>query len=248
MVDRIEKFDASLVHMRMTDNPGLTDDTIARYEGAYAGHFRQRYIEGLWAGASGLIFPTWKALSGAPLPKGVPQYSVALDYGIAGVFAALMFEKRKKLVAAVGEMYHDARVSEHLTNAELADRLVAWVVRWRPPQGLQVYVDPATPNEFKRILRKRGFLVRNADNNVKNGIINTASRLESGGIVIGDCPNLIDELAGYQWDPKAAERGEDRPLAVHDHACDALRYYAHSTGKMWRAGTLPVVPRAVPIV
>ena len=38
------------------------------------------------------------------------------------------------------------------------------------------------------------------------------------------CKHLIDEIQGYAWDPKAQERGEDKPVKTNDHACDALRY------------------------
>ena len=41
-------------------------------------------------------------------------------------------------------------------------------------------------------------------------------------------------MAGYQWDPAKSERGDDAPLKYADHGCDALRYFAHSTGKLYR--------------
>jgi phage terminase large subunit len=38
------------------------------------------------------------------------------------------------------------------------------------------------------------------------------------------CKNTIQELSNYVWDAKAQEKGEDKPLKVNDHCCDALRY------------------------
>ncbi len=43
------------------------------------------------------------------------------------------------------------------------------------------------------------------------------------------CRTLIEHLQSYAWDPKAADRGEDRPLKINDHIVDALRYAVAST-------------------
>ena len=48
------------------------------------------------------------------------------------------------------------------------------------------------------------------------------------------CTELIREIPGYIWDPKAAERGVDAPVKVDDHFCDALRYAVHSSSFIWR--------------
>ena len=37
-------------------------------------------------------------------------------------------------------------------------------------------------------------------------------------------PILAGELAGYRWDTRASERGEDKPVKEDDHSVDALRY------------------------
>jgi hypothetical protein len=36
------------------------------------------------------------------------------------------------------------------------------------------------------------------------------------------------------WDPKAALRGEEKPLKVDDHGPDALRYRVMGTRRWWR--------------
>jgi phage terminase large subunit len=43
-------------------------------------------------------------------------------------------------------------------------------------------------------------------------------------LVLDKCKNLIREIEGYSWDPKSAERGEDKPIKKEDHLCDCLRY------------------------
>jgi phage terminase large subunit len=62
-----------------------------------------------------------------------------------------------------------------------------------------------------------------------------AAALAAGRLLVHEsCAGLLSELPGYSWDPKATERGEDAPLKVDDHSCDALRYAVHSTAHEWR--------------
>ena len=65
-----------------------------------------------------------------------------------------------------------------------------------------------------------------ADNAVLDGILHTDMAMRSGKlkIVRGYCPSLEEELAGYQWDKAAADKGLDKPVDGNDHECDALRY------------------------
>jgi phage terminase large subunit len=42
------------------------------------------------------------------------------------------------------------------------------------------------------------------------------------------------ELQTYSWDTKAALRGEEKPLKIHDHGADAFRYFAMSEVPQWR--------------
>jgi hypothetical protein len=45
---------------------------------------------------------------------------------------------------------------------------------------------------------------------------------------------LWDEMSSYTWDPKAQERGEDKPMKTNDHGPDALRYLVRGTRQSWR--------------
>lgn len=57
---------------------------------------------------------------------------------------------------------------------------------------------------------------------------------------------VLDEIPGYSWDPAAQQRGEDRPLKVDDHSCDALRYAVHTTQQLWR-DHVPSTPAFPPV-
>jgi hypothetical protein len=38
----------------------------------------------------------------------------------------------------------------------------------------------------------------------------------------------------YAWDTKAAQRGEEKPLKIHDHGPDAFRYFSNTEVPQWR--------------
>jgi len=48
------------------------------------------------------------------------------------------------------------------------------------------------------------------------------------------CKSLLDEIPGYSWSETHAERGEDVPVKVDDHAVDALRCGIATTRAMWQ--------------
>ncbi|MBQ3955971.1 MAG: terminase family protein, partial [Clostridia bacterium] len=51
-----KKHRAMVLNFRLEDNPALTPDVIRRYETAYTGVFRRRYILGEWCAAEGLVY------------------------------------------------------------------------------------------------------------------------------------------------------------------------------------------------
>ena len=82
------------------------------------------------------------------------------------------------------------------------------------------------PKSFIETLRRRGWRVEKADNDVLAGIRTTAELLRRGRLVICQgCADALREFTLYCWDEKA---GGDRVKKVHDHAMDDIRYFAAS--------------------
>ena len=89
-------------------------------------------------------------------------------------------------------------------------------------------MDPAAAS-FIAELKKRGYNVKKARNDVLDGIRFVAMLLNQDKIVfLRCCENTIKEFASYIWDEKAADRGEDKPVKVRDHAMDAVRYMCYT--------------------
>ena len=60
-----------------------------------------------------------------------------------------------------------------------------------------------------------------------NGIADVQVMLKDGRLLFLKkyCKETIEEIQGYRWDEKKAERGEDAPVKEADHSCDAIRYF-----------------------
>ena len=73
------------------------------------------------------------------------------------------------------------------------------------------------------VLRRKGWRVKKAKNDVLSGIRLTSDCLKTGKIVICEnCTDCIRELGEYLWEPGG---GKDRVRKEHDHAMDDMRYF-----------------------
>lgn len=218
------------LHFTMDDNLSLSEKVKTRYHSMYTGVFFKRYIQGLWCVAEGLIYDMFDAdlhvrdiQSFRHLLIDRNRY-VSIDYGTQNATAMLLWNKGIDGVwYCIREYYYSGRdKGRQKTDAEYADDLEQWL------EGTKikgVIVDPSAAS-FIAELRKRGYKVVKAHNDVLDGIRLTGTKFNQRKIVIASsCVNLLKELASYIWDEKAAEHGEDKPVKTFDHACDALRYF-----------------------
>jgi hypothetical protein len=74
------------------------------------------------------------------------------------------------------------------------------------------------------LLRRKGWRVQKANNDVLAGIRLTADLLKTGKIVICEgCGDCLRELDEYVWDLRNGNR--DQVKKEHDHAMDDMRYF-----------------------
>ena len=85
------------------------------------------------------------------------------------------------------------------------------------------------------VLRREGWNVRKASNDVLSGIRLTADALKNGKIVICDpCADAIREFGSYCWDLSAGDR--DKVKKQFDHAMDEIRYFVATVAAPEEAG------------
>jgi PBSX family phage terminase large subunit len=191
-----------------------------------SGLFYRRYILGEWVLAEGVVYDMFGKDC---IVTETPQCNhtiIGIDYGIANptCFVKIQFDDNEK-VYVTDEYYYDYKKNnKQKTDTELADDLIHFIGN----DKVTVYVDPSALS-FIVELKKRRLRVKNADNNVLNGIAFISQYFHNKHLYIKkQCDILIKQLGIYSWDQKAQIQGIDKPLKIEDHACDAMRYAIYS--------------------
>lgn len=224
------------LHFTMDDNLSLDAAVRSRYESMYSGVFYDRYIRGLWRVAEGVIYDMFSPAN-VYQPGNAPEWLynaaerfIACDYGTANPMRFLDIWDDGGTLWVEREYNWDSRKRQRQkTDREYADDLQAFV----GAHDCAIIVDPSAAS-FITELRGRGLYVLAADNEVLDGIRKCASLIAQRKIrVSSSCTALLNEMASYRWDDKAALRGEEKPLKENDHSLDALRYMVNHLAD-WR--------------
>lgn len=224
------------------DNPFLPIEYVKSLEAEYAGTvYFQRYILGKWARAEGLIFPMFlEAL--AEVPNGEAEdTAMSVDYGTQNPFAAIAWKKKGSIWYAEREYYYSGRKTgkqktddEYATDLEdfMAEEIEDYRTRLEAsrrepnipmPSKIQLIIDPSAASFIALMKKKDWCKVVKANNDVEDGIRETASAMKRGLIKISTrMPEWRMEVEGYVWDDKVEE---DKPVKENDHLMDATRYF-----------------------
>ena len=235
-IDRAEEIGLYRLHFTMDDNLTLSPEIRESYARSFSGVFYRQYILGEW------VNPMWddeentfiaEQRDAEALPFGDMRRFCAVDYGTVNPCVFLDVRDDGRTFWIMKEYYWDSTVRRRQkTDAEYAADLAAFLDNDR---NTQVIVDPSAAS-FKAELRRRGFRVQDAKNDIREGIAATAVCIGSRRVRAdrNRCPGLLGEIHGYVWDEKARRRGEERPVKHHDHAMDALRYLCHTKTSRFR--------------
>lgn len=213
------------LHFTMRDNLSLSEKIRARYEGMYTGVFYARYILGLWTKAEGLIYPFFDAnVHMVDDQGGRGRYFVSCDYGTINPCVFGLWRLHDNTATMVREYYFDSRKRGfQKTDEEYYEDLEKFVGD-TPIE--QVIIDPSAAS-FKETIRRHGrFSVKNANNDVLDGIRLTSSLLKSGHIFFDrSCKSTQMEFGAYAWDEKATA---DAVIKENDHSMDQMRYFVNT--------------------
>lgn len=236
-----------LFNSRHADNPSLYDAQgnltegpnggkvrMARLDALLTGVRRKRLWEGLWTSAEGAVYDNFDSTpEGAHVKKREPgefrRWRLTLDVGITHPAALLV-------IGSDGDnRWHIYR--EFYKTGVLPSALVRNVAEWfkKPAPGVNAaeycIVDEAEAGLIGD-LQAAGVDARPGKGKAGH-IVDECNlirdRLEpdlAGKVrltVDPSCENTIAEFESYAWDPKALV---EKPIKEHDHAMDALRYFA----------------------
>ena len=210
------------LHFTMEDNPSLTEQIRQRYQRLYTGVFYRRFILGEWVQAEGRVYDFFSQEMVKPAPKGPwDQWYISCDYGTVNPTSMGLWGRCGGVWYRVKEFYFSSREKQRqMTDEEYAAALEKLAGERKVTA---VIVDPSAAS-FMEVLRRKGWRVRKADNDVLSGIRLTSDCLKEGKIVICEgCDDLIREMDAYVWDLSAGNK--DRVKKEHDHAMDDMRYF-----------------------
>ena len=217
-----EKRNCLRLHFTMEDNPSLTEAIRERYRRLYTGVFYRRFILGQWAQAEGRVYDFFEPDMVGKAPEGkFDQWYVSCDYGTVNPTSMGLWGRCGGIWYRVKEFYFSSRQQmRQMTDEEYAAALQNLVGQ---RQLTAVIVDPSAAS-FIEVLRRHGWNVRKAENDVLSGIRLTADCLKDGRIVICEgCADCLREMDEYVWDLSSGAK--DRVRKEHDHAMDDMRYF-----------------------
>ena len=234
-----DDIDAYIQHYTIFDNPFLPPEFVENLCKEYEGTvYYGRYIDGNWTMAEGLIYPMYgDALADPPDGSRPTDRRLSIDYGTMNAFAALLWEKHGDVWYATRGYYYSGRDSGTTKTDEEYGRDLEDFVRpvMEPPKDradeaqpaprkIKTIIDPSAASFIALLQKHRWFSVIPADNDVLDGIRDTATAMKLGLIKVS--PSIKEwksEAEGYVWDDSGEE--QERPVKVNDHYMDATRYF-----------------------
>lgn len=209
------------LHFTMDDNPSLSEEVKNRYRQMFSGAFYQRFVEGKWVAAQGLVYPFAGELL-CDAPRGDwEDWAVSCDYGTVNPTSMGLWGLHHSCWYRVDEYYYDSRAAGEQRTDEEHYRALEKLCGERPVK--RVAVDPSAAS-FIRVIQRRGrFEVIPAKNDVLDGIRRTGAALKEGRIRV--CRNCVDtarEFSLYRWNNSL---NRDAPVKENDHAMDDMRYF-----------------------
>ncbi len=226
------------LHFTMDDNLSLDKDVKERYERLYSGIWYKRMILGEWVLAEGIIYDMFSDDmlftddEFTATKKSECRRYIAIDYGTTNPMVFLDIYDDGTTLWVRHEYYYDSKAEmRQKTDEQYANDFDAFVAGEYPDF---VIIDPSAAS-FKVVLRGKGYRVKDANNDVNDGIRLVAMLMTCRKLRIHEsCKNTRREMASYVWDEKAAQRGEEKPVKTNDHTCDALRYGCKTMLPKWR--------------
>ncbi len=213
---------ALYIHFKMEDNPSLTKAIINRYRSLYSDAFYDRFVEGKWTAAAGLVYQFFGDANLCDAqPREYEKYYVSCDYGTVNPTSMGLWGLSDGIWYRIDEYYYSSRErGEQKTDEEyyaaLCDLIGDLSIE-------AVICDPSAASFITCVRRHGRYRIKAAKNNVMDGIRNVSDALKSGRIVISRiCKASIKEFGLYRWEDGGTK---DSPRKENDHAMDDIRYF-----------------------
>lgn len=226
----------------LEDNLALPPEYVENIKNAYSGLWYKRMILGLWVLADGVIYDGFseETMVVDELPR-ILKYWIGCDYGTSNptvfILAGLGEDGRLYII---DEYYHSGTETGRQKSPKQYSADIRAFIEKHGIVNLyeNIFIDPSAEGFIVTLWQDGVKRIAQADNTVLRGIELVSNIIGLDKFrVHRRCKNVLKEMAAYSWDPKAQERGEDKPLKTSDHTLDSIRYIANGTRRIWTRRT-----------
>ena len=195
---------------------------IKRYKSLYSGAFYERFIEGKWVTADGLVYPMFSHEKNVKnCDSKITEYYLSCDYGTVNPFSLGLWGRGDDGWYRIDEYYHSSRdEGVQLTDEEYYERLEELA---SGKSITAVVIDPSAASFIQTVKRHCKYRVIRANNDVLSGINLVCQALKNQELYICPCcQDAIREFSVYRWDNSVKR---DSVRKENDHAMDDIRYF-----------------------
>lgn len=216
------------LHFTMEDNPSLSKAVINRYKNLYSGAFYERFVEGKWVTADGLVYPMFSFNRHVKrCDDKFSEHYLSCDYGTVNPFSLGLWGRSSDGWYRIDEYYHSSRdMGVQLTDEEYYTQLE------KLADGKRItalIIDPSAASFIQTVRRHGKFTVIKAENDVLTGINRVCQALKNDEIFFyPNCGDTLREFSIYRWDSSIKR---DAPKKENDHAMDDIRYFVSTVLK-----------------
>ena len=227
-IDRSSDLDMGVFQFELEDNTHLDRDYVSSLKKEYTGVFYQRYINGLWVLAEGIIYDVWdkyRHMGEIIDPYEFSNYIVGIDYGTSNPCTFGLYGFDKHLPAYLIKEYWYEGGKEGViqkTDGQYADDLEEFLGNIHPEV---IYIDPSALSFIVELRQRNKYKIKAGKNDVLPGI-QFISKLLNNDLYFVDekCIETDKGYSSYVWNPNKQKTGLDEPLKENDHVCDRDRY------------------------
>ena len=158
-------------------------------------------------------------------PRPYEQYYVSMDYGTQHPCVFQLWGLANGIWYCVREYFYEGSKGRQKDSTEYYNDVLKLVDNL--PIKSFILDNAPIASSFGVLVKRLGkFKYRMADDDVAEGIQDTATALRQGIIKFNDCcKNTINEFGLFLWDDKSTI---DEPLKINDDAMSAMRYFVRT--------------------
>ena len=218
-IDRRRERNALYLHFSMDDNPGISQKRREWYENNFTGVFYQRYVQGLWVAAEGLVYQdfannTEKYLIDDPIAwcreNGEKPNRVIIGIDFGGTGSANKFQATvitdKLTVLAVDEEYIKREIDPDTLNRQFSAFVQRVAAKYGESKTRADSAEQILIRGFQNTVKRDGLptKVLNAQKmEIHDRIKLTLLLMAQKRLFVSrKCPHLIDAFQTAVYDPK----------------------------------------------